>query len=100
MTKDKVLPQLVKEITKPIIRLITCLGEEYETSYAFVLNIFLNFLVIYFLTKAILISTSTIVQIVISCVLVTHLFLWICWMMKDILNDMLDDICGKNGGKK
>ena len=85
MIKEKVLPQLVKEITKPLLDMVIVIGLEYDKCYDFVLNLFLNFLVIYFLIDIIVKSSSEFIQIVVSCVLVAHLFLWLCWSLKDIL---------------
>ena len=93
MKTKKILPQLLGEIFTPIRNFMISCGEEYESTYYVLLNLFLNFLVIFFLVRIISNSTSSAVQVVVSLILVIHLFLWLCWSLKDILKI-------KNGGKE
>lgn len=85
--KKSVLEELCKEIKGLFVELINFFAVAYEQGSEYILHLFLNVGIIYFLVKVIThFNAGSISQIIISLVLVTHLFMWLCWMLNDILN--------------
>ena len=87
--KEKILPKILEEIMEKNVKLINFFSEAYIQGSEYILHLFLNVGIIYFLIKIMNhFESGGISQIILSIVLVIHLIMWLCWMINNLFCDV------------